>query len=334
MILGNPIPQAGHTMRYKACWISDLHLGSKKAETDLIYSFLKKNEFEKLYLNGDIIDIWRWKQAGLLKARNAQEHVNVVQRILKLAKKDTKVWFVVGNHDEFLMNFLHDDIREFGNIKLAEEVTHVTADGKRLLVLHGHQFDLVTRTAPWISKLGDRGYELLIWLNRLFNRMRRRMGLRYWSLSKFIKLKVKKATMFIGRFEESAVHYAKDKGFDMVVCGHIHNPEIKPGLEIAADIGDDDERESMENLWYLNSGCWTDRTNCNALVERADGSIDLIHWDGEREIILKSTDPERDGVYFPTLEELGKPAKSPAQPQARPAASTEDEQIEDLIAML
>ncbi|MEX0877006.1 MAG: UDP-2,3-diacylglucosamine diphosphatase [Phycisphaerales bacterium] len=282
-------------MRYRACWISDLHLGSKKAEAERIYSFLKHNEFDRLYLNGDIIDIWRWKQAGLLKARNTQEHIDVVQRILKLARKECEVCFTVGNHDEFLMHFLHDgEARDLGNIRLAEKLGHTTANGKRYLVLHGHQFDLVTRAAPWVAKLGDRGYELTIWLNRVFNRIRRLLGMRYWSLSKFIKLKVKKATMIIGNFEESALHYAREHGYDGIICGHIHNPEIKLG----APDGDGPA--------YLNSGCWTDLANCNALVERADGSIDLIQWDGLRETVLKSTDPERGGLYFPTLEELGK----------------------------
>lgn len=278
-------------MRYRACWISDLHLGSKKAETELIYSFLKKNEFDDLYLNGDVIDIWRWKQAGLLKARNTQEHIDVVQRLLKLAKKKSRVHYTIGNHDEFLMHFLaeQNEAREFGNIDLSERIVHQCLNGKRYLVLHGHQFDLVTRTAPWIAKLGDRGYEVTIWINRIVNRVRRRMGLRYWSLSKFIKLKVKKATMIIGRFEESALHYAREHGYDGIICGHIHNPEISLHADGPA---------------YLNSGCWTDRANCNALVERADGSIDLIQWDGEREIILKSTDPDRNGIYFPTLNEL------------------------------
>tara|TARA_R110000737_G_scaffold2923_12_gene9414 strand:+ start:3712 stop:4620 length:909 start_codon:yes stop_codon:yes gene_type:complete len=280
-------------MRYRACWISDLHLGSKKAETELIYSFLKRNEFDVLYLNGDIIDIWRWKQAGLLKAKNTQEHINVVQRLLKLAKKDTPIHLTIGNHDEFLMHFLGDNHghRDFGNINLAERIEHTTADGKKYLILHGHQFDLVTRTAPWIAKLGDRGYESLIWINKIVNRIRRRMGLRYWSLSKFIKLKVKKATMIIGNFEESALHYARDHGYDGIICGHIHNPEIKVN-----ENGPD----------YLNSGCWTDLANCNALVERMDGSIDLIHWNGEDEVILKSTDPERGETYLPTIYELGR----------------------------
>jgi len=288
-------------MRYRACWISDLHLGSKKAETELIYSFLKKNEFDHLYLNGDIIDIWRWKQAGLLKARNTQEHINVVQRLLKLAKKDTRVHLTIGNHDEFLMHFLgeHNAARNFGNINLNERVTHSTVDGRKFLVLHGHQFDLVTRTAPWIAKLGDRGYEFTIWINRIVNRVRRRLGMRYWSLAKFIKLRVKKATMIIGRFEESAVHYAQEHGYDGIICGHIHNPSISMSADAPA---------------YLNSGCWTDRANCNALVERADGSIDLIQWDGTDEIILGSTDPDRNGIYFPTLEELNEqePTKSRA----------------------
>ncbi len=283
-------------MRYRACWISDLHLGSKKAETELIYSFLKRNEFDALYLNGDIIDIWRWKQAGLLKAKNTQEHINVVQRILKLAKKGTEVHFTVGNHDEFLSNFLGEHssglhaVRDFGNINLAERVEHTAADGKKYLILHGHQFDLVTRTAPWVAKLGNRGYETLIWINRIVNRIRRRLGMRYWSLSKFIKLRVKKATMIIGNFEESALHYAKDHGYDGIICGHIHNPEIK--------VHNDGPN-------YFNSGCWTDLANCNALVERMDGPIDLIQWDGTDERILKSTDPQREESYLPTIYELG-----------------------------
>ena len=293
-------------MRYRACWISDLHLGSKKAETELIYSFLKQNEFDVLYLNGDVIDIWRWKQAGLLKAKNTQEHINVVQRLLKLAKKDCQIHYTIGNHDEFLMHFLsdHADERMFGNINLSEKVIHEAADGKRYLVLHGHQFDLVTRTAPWIAKLGDRGYEFTIWINRIVNRIRRRLGMRYWSLSKFIKLRVKKATMIIGRFEESALHYAKEQGLDGVICGHIHNPEIRMP-------------DSNDEPVYLNSGCWTDRANCNALVEREDGRIDLIQWDGMTEIVLKSTQPheEPEHIIFedsesemdlePVLEEAG-----------------------------
>ena len=264
-------------MRYRSCWISDLHLGSKKAETDLIYSFLKKNEFDTLYLVGDIIDIWRWRQAGLLKAKDSQEHVNVVQRILKLAKKGTKVYYVVGNHDEFLFHFLKDDIRDFGNIRLSESLEHVTANGKKLLIMHGHQFDMITRRAPWLAKLGDRGYELSIWMNRAYNKLRRRFGMKYWSLSKFIKRNVKKAVMIIDRFEESVIRYAEDQDCDGIICGHIHHPEIK----------------IIEGLVYYNSGCWTDRDNCNALVEREDGTIDLIQWDGEREVLLKSTNPDR-----------------------------------------
>ena len=304
-------------MKYRACWISDLHLGSKKAETDLIYSFLKLNEFDALYLNGDIIDIWRWKQAGLLKAKNTQEHINVVQRLLKLAKKETPIYFTIGNHDEFLGNFLGEESREFGNIHLSERVEHTTADGKRYLVLHGHQFDLVTRTAPWLAKLGDRGYESLILINRIVNRIRRRLGMRYWSLSKFIKLKVKKATMIIGNFEESALRYAHEHGFDGIICGHIHNPEIK-----VDPIG--------EGPTYLNSGCWTDLANCNALVERMDGSIDLIHWDGTREHVLKSTDPERFDSYAPTVYELGRQGGRGAQEEPLGADMT----IEEILASI
>tara|TARA_B100001778_G_scaffold334986_1_gene350436 strand:+ start:9999 stop:10871 length:873 start_codon:yes stop_codon:yes gene_type:complete len=266
---------------YKTCWISDLHLGSDSSEAEVAYRFLKDNSFDKIYLVGDVIDIWRLKKAGFLPRRKAQSHINVVQRLLKLSKKGTEIVYLIGNHDEFIANFIEEDSREFGSfIELAEEVEHVTADGKKYVVMHGHQFDLITRYNPWLAKLGDSGYHFMIWLNRLYNKLRRKIGLKYWSLSKYIKINVKKAVNFISRFEETAARYVEEKECDGIICGHIHEPAVK----------------KIDDCWYLNCGCWTDIANCTALVEREDGSIELIQWteDNNEEVIAGTRSRARE----------------------------------------
>lgn len=260
---------------YKTCWISDLHLGSDSSEAEMIYSFLKHNEFEKLYLVGDIIDIWRLKKAGFLNKKKAQAHINVLQRILKMSKKKTEVIYLIGNHDEFIANFVDDEERELGNIVLGEKFEHVASNGKKYLVMHGHQFDLITRYNPWAAKLGDSGYHFMIWLNKIYNWGRRKIGLKYWSLSKYIKINVKKAVNFISRFEETAAKYAEENECHGIITGHIHDPAIK----------------HINGLEYLNCGCWTDIANCTALVENDEGEIELIQWtEEEDERIITSTD--------------------------------------------
>jgi UDP-2,3-diacylglucosamine pyrophosphatase LpxH len=240
-----------------------LHLGSDSAEADMIYRFLKDNDFDTIYLVGDVIDIWRLKKAGFLSRRKSQSHINVIQRLLKMSKKGTQIIYLIGNHDEFIANFIEDDSREFGiNIEIAEKIEHVAADGKRYVVMHGHQFDLITRYNPWISKLGDSGYHFMLWLNKVYNWGRRKIGLRYWSLSKYVKVNVKKAVSFISRFEETAARYVEENECDGIICGHIHEPAIK----------------DINGYKYLNCGCWTDIANCTALVELQDGTIELIQW--------------------------------------------------------
>lgn len=248
-------------MKYRACFISDLHLACGKSEVDTIYKFLKENEFESLYLVGDIIDIWRMKKAGFLGADIGQKHINVIQRILKLAKKGTRVYYIYGNHDEFIAHFI-DEHNVFGNIQFEEKVTHTTTSGKKYIVIHGHQFDLVTRYHPWVAHLGDQGYEFLIWLNRHYNRVRQLLGMEYWSLSKFLKLKVKEAVKFMSNYSDAVAHYAAEHDCYGIVCGHIHHAEMKM-------IGD---------RHYVNCGCWTDVGNCNAIVEDENGELQLIRY--------------------------------------------------------
>lgn len=248
-------------MKYRACFISDLHLGCNKAEVELIREFLKENEFETLYLVGDIIDIWRMKQAGFLKGSNSQGHINVIQRLLKLSKKGTKIYYIYGNHDEFLSHFI-DENNTFGNIEFHEKVTHTTLSGKKYIVLHGHQFDFITLGHPWLSKLGDHGYEFLIWLNKHYNKIRSRLGFSYWSLSKYVKNKVKKAASYIGNYSQSVSKYAEDHDCYGIICGHIHHAEMK----------------TINNRHYVNCGCWTDLSSCNAVIENDNGELQLINF--------------------------------------------------------
>lgn len=254
---------------YKTCWISDLHLGSDSSEADIIYSFLKENSFDKIYLVGDVIDIWRLKKSGFLPKKKAQSHINVVQRLLKLSKKGTKIIYLIGNHDEFIGNFIEDESREIGiSIEIAEEVEHITSSGNKYIIMHGHQFDLITRYNPWLAKLGDTGYHFMIWLNRLYNMIRRKIGLKYWSLSKYIKVNVKKAVNFISRFEETAVRYAEEKGCHGIICGHVHSPK----------------KDVINGFEYLNCGCWTDISNCTFLVEDQNGDIQIKQWTSQGKI--------------------------------------------------
>lgn len=248
-------------MKYRACFISDLHLGCMKAEVKLINKFLKENEFDVLYLVGDIIDIWRIKQKGFLRGKDAQNHINIIQRLLKHAKNGTEIHYIYGNHDEFISNFCHD-FGDFGNIKFAEKVIHKTKNNQTFIVIHGHQFDLITMTNPWLSKIGDHGYELLIVINKYYNKLRQMLGFKYWSLSKYIKFKVKEAANFISNFSDSVSKYARDHDCDGIICGHVHVVDM----------------QTINNRLYVNCGCWTDRSNCTAIVENNHGELQIIYF--------------------------------------------------------
>ena len=238
---------------YRAIWISDIHLGSSGAQAEHLLEFLRYNDSNYLYLVGDIIDGWsltkRWYWP--------QSHNDVIQKILRKARKGTKITFIPGNHDEGARTFLGIT---FGDIEIKNETFHKTARKEKLLVIHGDLFDEVMQHARWLAYLGDSAYTFLLWLNKWFNRIRRLMNLPYWSLSQFLKLKVKKAVSIINAFETLMVREASRRGCDGVVCGHIHKSELK----------------MIDNKIYANDGDWVE--SLTALVEHQNGELEIINW--------------------------------------------------------
>ncbi|WP_437441235.1 UDP-2,3-diacylglucosamine diphosphatase [Sphingomonas morindae] len=243
--------------RYRTVWISDVHLGTAGCNAEMLLEFLKSMECETLYLVGDIIDGWQLRKGWFWPAA----HNDVVRCVLKMAKHGTRVVYVPGNHDEVLRDFIG---LHFGDVELVPEDIHVTADGRRLLVLHGDQFDSVVLYARWLAFLGDSAYTLLLKSNGAVNWVRRRLGLPYWSLAAHMKKRVKNAVQFISRYEEVVAQAAAERRVDGVVCGHIHSAEIR-------QFGD---------VTYYNDGDWVE--SCTALVEEADGRMMIVDWAEER----------------------------------------------------
>lgn len=238
---------------WRTIWISDLHLGTAGCNASHLLDFLKHNEADTMYLVGDIIDGWQLRKNWVWP----QAHNDVVQKILRKARKGTRVVFIPGNHDEFARQFIG---YAFGDIEVQDDAVHVTADGKRLWVTHGDQFDGVIQHSKWLAHLGDTLYTFTLWLNTHFNRLRRRLGLHYWSLSQYLKHKVKNAVAFITDFEDVLINEARRQGYDGVVCGHIHRPEIR----------------TIDGITYCNDGDWVE--SLSALVEDQDGKLQLIYW--------------------------------------------------------
>jgi UDP-2,3-diacylglucosamine pyrophosphatase LpxH len=239
--------------RYRAIWISDIHLGTRGCKAEMLLDFLHRHESEYLYLVGDIIDGWRLKRSWFWH----QSHNDVVQVLLKKARNGTKVIYVPGNHDEAARDFAN---MVFGGVKVQNEAMHTTADGRRLLVLHGDEFDGVVRYAKWLAVLGDTAYSFALWLNHWFNIARRKLGYPYWSLSAFLKSKVKNAVQYISSFETAVAQEARRRKVDGVVCGHIHHAEIR----------------RIDGVLYCNDGDWVE--SCTALAEEPDGNLQIVHW--------------------------------------------------------
>lgn len=253
---------------YRTIFISDVHLGTKDCKAEQLNNFLKNNTCHTLYLVGDIIDAWKIKQN---KWRWKQSHTNVIRRILGHAKRDTRVVYVLGNHDEFLRPFLQYNLN-FGMVELHNQIEHIGADGKHYLVTHGDLFDGITRLAPWLSILGDKAYDFILGLNSRFNWLRHRFGFGYWSLSLYLKGRVKKAVDFIFQFEKNLAQYCKKRGFDGVICGHIHHAEIK----------------EIDGVIYMNDGDWVE--SMTALVEHHDGKWEIITWVQEKDDVVDDID--------------------------------------------
>lgn len=242
-------------MKYRTIFVSDIHLGTKFSKAKEFLDFMRNNESENLYLVGDIIDGWALKR----KFRWAQEHSDVIQKVLRKARKGTKVFYITGNHDEFLRNFL--PLTLGNSIKILNEAEYFSLDNKRYYITHGDFFDSITMTKKWLAVAGDIGYELLLHLNQSLNFIRYKFGYkRYWSLSRFVKDNVKKSVNFITDFEDILANHAKHKGYDGIICGHIHKAQIR----------------DIQGIEYKNCGDWVE--SCTALVETLDGEWKIIEW--------------------------------------------------------
>jgi len=264
-------PSGAPRRRYRAIWISDLHLGTRGCNCELLLDFLDHVDSETLYLVGDIIDGWRLKKRFYWPER----HNAIVRRVMKRAKRGTRVVYIPGNHDEMFRQFSG---LNFGGVEIRKKAIHVTADGRRLLVLHGDEFDAIMLAHRWLAHLGDTAYELMMRLNIVVNVIRRRLNLPYWSLSKHAKHKVKNAVEFISRYEQTVAHEAQRLKVDGVVCGHIHTAETR-------QFGD---------VTYYNDGDWVE--GCTALVEHHCGRMEILHWADEvaaRVIVAPAREPER-----------------------------------------
>ncbi len=238
--------------RYRSAWISDAHLGTRGCNAAALLDFLRENNFDTLYIVGDLIDIWSLRR-GIYWP---QQHNDVIQKILRKARKGTHVIYIPGNHDELVSDFCGT----YGNIEIKQTAIHVTASGERILIIHGHELDAVVQNVKWLAFAGDVGYRFLLSLNPLINFVRRRFGLGYWSLSAYAKRRVKDAVSFIGKFEAAVAHYAKRYRVDAVLCGHIHSAAIR----------------EFGNVTYYNCGDWVE--SCTALVEGEDGILSMINY--------------------------------------------------------
>lgn len=245
----------GRRAEYRTVFISDAHLGTRGCRSDFLADFLNHASCEHLYLVGDIIDGWRLRKSWYWDSG----HDEVLRQIVRHARAGTEVTYIPGNHDEMFRSWLPIGI-EICGIKLCREAIHVTADGRRLLVIHGDEFDSVVRYAKVLALLGDWAYDTALTVNRWFNAVRRRLGYPYWSLSAWLKQQVKEAVKAIDRFETALTSEARRRGLDGVVCGHIHHPQML----------------DMNGMLYANDGDWVE--SCTALVEHHDGRLELIDW--------------------------------------------------------
>jgi UDP-2,3-diacylglucosamine pyrophosphatase LpxH len=269
-----PERTVGERRHYRTVWVSDIHLGTRGCNAGMLIDFFDHVDCDTMYLVGDIIDGWRLKK----KLFWPPEHNDIVWRVLKRARRGTRVVYIPGNHDEMFRQFAGLD---FGGVEIALQAVHETADGRRLLVLHGDEFDTIMLAHRWLAFVGDTAYTLMMKLNYVVNRVRTAMDLPYWSLSKMAKNKVKNAVQFIGQYEDLVAHEAQLRGVDGVVCGHIHHAEMR----------------DIAGVQYYNDGDWVE--GCTALVEHMDGTMEVLHWADE---IAARTIPADAEALVPVAE--------------------------------
>jgi UDP-2,3-diacylglucosamine pyrophosphatase LpxH len=281
---------------YRSIFISDTHLGTRGCRADFLADFLKSVTCENLFLVGDIIDGWRLRRSWFWD----KHHDEVLRLILRAARAGTNVSYVPGNHDEMMRKYVPLGL-EICGVKLQMETEHTTADGKRLLITHGDAFDSVVRHAKILARLGDWAYTVALGINRYFNKVRVRLGYPYWSLSAWLKLQVKEAVKAIDRFETALADDARARGFDGVVCGHIHHAEMR----------------MVNGVLYLNDGDWVE--SCTALVEHQDGRLELIDWVARNKLSLLTQSAARvatprDSVMQSIAAEIAAPEPDRAVP--------------------
>jgi UDP-2,3-diacylglucosamine pyrophosphatase LpxH len=248
--LAKPAPPVHN---YRAVFLSDFHLGTKGCQAELVLDLLRHVEADTIYLVGDIIDGWRLRSGWYWP----QAHNDVVQKLLRKVRRGARMVFVPGNHDEFARQFLG---LTFGGIEITRDTIHVAADGRRYLVMHGDEFDVVVRHSKWLAHLGDWAYDAALLINTRFNMVRRWFGFPYWSFSAWAKLKVKNAVNFIGSFERELANEARRRGVDGVICGHIHHPAVR----------------DIDGIVYVNTGDFVE--SCSFVVERDDGRLEVLYW--------------------------------------------------------
>jgi UDP-2,3-diacylglucosamine pyrophosphatase LpxH len=258
--LAKPAP-----IKLKSIWISDIHLGFRGCQAQSLLDFLHSTETEYLFLVGDIVDFWSLQKSTYWP----QAHTNVVRSILGKAKHGTKVIYIPGNHDEVMREYAG---YSFGNVEIHQDYTYTTVDGKKLLILHGDEFDTIVKHSQMIAKLGSWAYDVLLQMNRYVNIFRRTFRRDYWSLAKYLKLKVKNAVNYIGSFETALAHLAKERKVDGVVCGHIHHAEVR----------------YINSVLYCNDGDWVE--SCSSLVEHHDGKIELLYWNEDTQRLMQEQD--------------------------------------------
>ena len=276
------------TLSVRTIWISDLHLGTPGCQAAALLDFLRHTECETLFLVGDIIDGWQLRRTWYWP----QSHNDVVQKLLRKARKGCKVIFVPGNHDEFARKYLGHN---FGGVDVVEEHIHHLADGRTLWVTHGDHFDGVIQCATWLAHVGDSAYELTLRLNRHLNSLRARLGLPYWSLSRYLKLKVKRAVSYLGDFEAAVAREARSRGVDGVVCGHIHHAEMR----------------DIDGVLYCNDGDWVE--SLTALVEHGDGRLEIVDWSQRMAAKLPAAKPAPASVIAVPVAHAMAMEPAPAQ---------------------
>lgn len=272
----------GETLKFRSIFISDIHLGTRGCKAEFLLDFLKHTESDFMYLVGDIFDGWRLRRTWFWP----QSHNDVIQKLLRRARKGTKVFFVPGNHDEFAREYVDN---EFGRVEVRQKVIHMAADGRKYLVMHGDECDGVMLYARWLAVLGDYAYVTALALNNWYNILRRKLGLPYWSLSAYLKHKVKNVLQFMTDYEAGMVALAKRNGANGVICGHIHHAAIK----------------EIDGVLYCNDGDWVE--SCTALVEHYDGRMEILTWTDMQKLTPLEAYSKAKECAYSSSQMLGSP---------------------------